>query len=78
MKEKDITEKMLLAYNDVFADIVNVLLFDGKPLVKEEELTNDTLRSTYKAKSTVHEQERDVAKIWQGCGVKIALFGLEN
>ncbi len=30
MAEKDITEKMLEAYNDVFADIVNVLLFDGK------------------------------------------------
>ena len=29
MGEKDIAEKTLEAYNDVFADIVNVLLFDG-------------------------------------------------
>lgn len=27
---KDITEKILEAYNDVFADIVNVLLFDDR------------------------------------------------
>ena len=27
MKSKDITQKMLERYNDVFADIVNVLLF---------------------------------------------------
>jgi hypothetical protein len=27
--EKDISEKILEDYNDVFADIVNVLLFDG-------------------------------------------------
>jgi len=28
MGEKDITEKTLEAYNDVFADIINVLLFN--------------------------------------------------
>ena len=38
MGEKDIAEKTLEAYNDVFADIVYVLLFDGKRLVQENEL----------------------------------------
>jgi hypothetical protein len=33
MGEKDITEKNLEAWNDVFADIVNVLLFKGKRLI---------------------------------------------
>ena len=32
MGEKDIAEKVLLSYNDVFSDIVNVLLF-GKILL---------------------------------------------
>lgn len=41
MSEKDIAEKTLEAYNDVFADIVNGLLFDGKEVVKEEELEAD-------------------------------------
>ena len=37
MKEKDITQKVLEDNNDIFADIVNVLLFDGKPEVEENE-----------------------------------------
>lgn len=35
MGTKDLTEKVLEAYNDVFADIVNVLLFDGKRRLKK-------------------------------------------
>lgn len=30
MGEKDITEKILEDYNDVFADIINGLLFQGE------------------------------------------------
>ena len=33
MGEKDITEKTLESYNDVFADILNALLFNGKQVV---------------------------------------------
>lgn len=40
LAEKDITEKVLEAFNDVFADIVNVLLFDGKEILKAEELVD--------------------------------------
>ena len=35
MKSKDITQKMLERYNDVFADIVNVLLFNSKKVIEE-------------------------------------------
>ena len=42
MAEKDIAEKTLEAYNDVFADIVNVLLFQGKHFVKEDELEEES------------------------------------
>ena len=38
MKEKDITQKVLEDNNDIFADIVNVLLFDGKSEVEENKL----------------------------------------
>ena len=34
MGSKDIVEKTLESYNDVFADIVNVLLFDGDEVIK--------------------------------------------
>lgn len=43
MAEKDAAEKILMSYNDVFADIVNALLFDGEPVVAPEELEDQTL-----------------------------------
>ena len=39
MAEKDKIQKTLEAYNDVFADIVNVLLFNGRRIVDEKDLT---------------------------------------
>ena len=42
MKEKDRTQKTLEQYNDIFADILNVLLFDGKQLIDPEELSDAT------------------------------------
>ena len=78
MGEKDTAEKVLEDYNDVFADIVNVLLFEGKELMKEEELSNAKDKSQYKAENRLHEQERDVSKFWSRGEVRIALCGLEN
>ena len=79
MKEKDITQKVLEDNNDIFADIVNVLLFDGKSEVEENELVNTTVHSQYKAEDgKVHEQERDIAKYWKRGGTDIVLYGIEN
>ena len=33
MAQKDIAQKLLEDYEDVFADIVNVLVFDGEEIV---------------------------------------------
>jgi len=76
--EKDIAEKFLEAKNDVFADIVNVLLFNGREVVKEDELEPTLLRSQFKGDGGLHEQERDVAKFWKNGKICIALYGLEN
>ena len=78
MGEKDIAEKTLEAYDDVFSDIINVLLFDGRQLVKENELSNAAPLSQYKADGKVHDQERDVAKFWKNGSIRICLYGLEN
>lgn len=79
MGEKDMTEKLLEDYNDVFADIVNVLLFKGKEIIRQEELEQTGTVSQYKADdSKLHEQERDIAKYWKKEKVRIALCGLEN
>ena len=79
MGQKDITEKLLEDYNDVFADIVNVLLFHGNRIVKEESLKETMVKSQYKAEAgKLHEQERDVAKYWQEGNALVAICGLEN
>mgnify|MGYP000342638007 CR=1 FL=1 len=78
MAEKDISEKMLESYNDVFADIVNVLLFDGKEVMKPEDLEDQAPRSAYKADGKLREVERDVAKRWKNGSVRIACIGVEN
>ena len=78
MAEKDITEKNLEALNDVFADIVNVLLFKGERLINENELEADTTKSMFKSDGKIHEQERDVSKIWKNGEIRISILGIEN
>ncbi len=78
MAEKDITQKILESYNDVFADIVNVLLFDGRQVIRPDELEDQAPRSAYKADGRVREIERDVAKRWSRNNIRIACIGLEN
>lgn len=78
MKEKDLTERTLESYNDVFADIVNVLLFDGENIVDENDLVDVTPVSQYKMADRMHQQERDVAKVWTKKGVRFCFYGFEN
>ena len=78
MGAKDITEKNLEELDDVFADIINVLLFKGERLVQENELKADTTKSMFKADSKIHEQERDVSKFWKNGEIRIAILGIEN
>lgn len=78
MAEKDMVEKTLESYEDVFADIINVLIFNGKQIVKPESLHEIGIKSQYKADGKIHEMERDTAKLWESGNVKFALVGLEN
>ena len=78
MPEKDITERHLESYNDVFADIVNVLLFDGQRRVLPDDLRDTRARTQYKADGKLREQERDVSKLWAPEGIVISLIGFEN
>lgn len=79
MGEKDISEKLLADYEDVFADIVNVLLFHGERRVHPDSLRSTKTISHYKADdSRLHEQERDILKAWTDGRIQIALLGLEH
>lgn len=77
--EKDISEKILMDYNDVFADIINVCVFHGEDIVNPYDLVNTAVYSQYKAEDgRLHEEERDVAKYWKKKRTTIAMYGIEN
>ena len=76
-KEKDITERTLEDYNDVFADIVNTVLFKAD-VVKPEDLYDTGIKSQLKTANAITEQERDTAKLWKNGTITLSLLGLEN
>ena len=79
MLDYDVAEKLLEDYNDVFADIVNTLLFDGNERVKEDSLEDSKINSAYKAEDgKLHEQERDVSKYWKEGNTNLLVVGIEN
>lgn len=79
MKKKDIIEKTFLGYNDVFAEAVNGILFEGKEVVRSEELEDATPVTSFRDDNNMHhEQIRDVAKLWKKNGVIFSFIGIEN
>lgn len=78
MAEKDVTQKILEANNDVFADIVNGLIFQGKQVVQADELQDLFSISAYESEAKLHSMERDVSKLWKHGTINIACIGAEN
>ena len=76
---KDILEKQIENFEDVFADIVNVLLLSDKDRkVNPDDLLDARARSIYTSSGEIREQERDNVKLWVSGRMVICLFGLEN
>ena len=61
MGEKDVSEKYLLAFDDVFADVYNVLFF-AADVVKQENLRRGGSETIYSAGDKARVQQRDVVK----------------
>lgn len=78
MGEKDTVTKTLESYESVFADIVNVLLFDGESVISAEDLSPADKDSQYKVSGAIKSQERDVSKFWKNANINIAFIGIEN
>ena len=79
MAEKDFREKKFISFNDIFADIINVLLFNGSNRVKDTDLeSGGMLRSGYKVDDRFAEQERDVKKYWLNGSVRLAVLELKT
>ncbi|MBQ3516113.1 MAG: transposase, partial [Lachnospiraceae bacterium] len=79
MGQKDMTEKLLEEYNDVFADIYNVLVFK-KDVIDENRLRDGTTESVYKAEDGAYrEQRRDVMKTYlDEYHMELAFIGIDN
>lgn len=79
MGQKDITEKQLEEFNDVFADIYNVLVFE-KNLIDENRLQDGATESRYKDDSgTNRDQRRDVMKTYlDEYRMELAFVGIDN
>ena len=75
--DKDILEKKLEDYNDVFADIINALLPLNEKIAPED-LQDVRARNIYSSSGEIHEQERDTVKLWTKGEIIFCLLGLEN
>ena len=76
--EKDILEKHLESYNDVFSDMMNVFIFGGNEIINEDDLEDVNPNSFYVENDKTKEQERDVTKKWRKKNVIISFMGFEN
>ena len=78
--EKDTAMGDLEALNDVFADIMNVLMFKGKARVNEADLEQGREKSSYESDQEIRlrPQYRDIHKFWKKCEVRLAYIGMEN
>lgn len=78
MREKDKTEKYLESYNDVFADIFNVLVFK-EDIIVPDFLINAGTETVYKSKEgQLRNQFRDIQKYYNESHIQIASLGIEN
>ncbi len=80
MADKDMSEKILFSFNDMFANVVNLYftLSGINITVKPEDLEDLRGRSFYKFGDDLHEQERDIVKLWKPGDFAICIIGLEN
>ncbi len=77
--EKDITTNNLIENNDIFADIVNVNLFEGEQVIRQEDLESVPVDTSYKdLDGRQHRLFRDSLKKVKNFGGCIAFLGCEN
>ena len=79
MGQKDLTEKNLEFYPDVFADVCNALLYEGEDVIKEEDLQPAPTETLYHSgKGGMRNQFHDVSKYEMQDGHISVQYTLEN
>ena len=77
MAEKDVTEKILMSYADVFADCINALAYGGRQRLRPENTKPAPTESFYRTPKP-HNQFCDASRYLVGpCGI-IAQYIIEN
>ena len=75
----DQVEKLLEAFPDVFADIVNILVFGGEEVIVPKNLVTGSTSGIYKAaEGYLNQKNRDVLRYDMEKNAAIAVYGLEN
>lgn len=79
MGQKDLTQKNLESFPDVFADIINALLYEGRPILNPEKLQPAPTETIYPSKDgNLRNQFHDVSKYeMQGEIIKLQ-YTIEN
>ena len=78
MGDKDLSEKLFLGLNDVFADVCNAFVFDETEKINPEDLQPYPTESVVGDVSGLKHGFRDVAKVCKQCGVDMLLLGVED
>ena len=75
----DTIEKVLEAYPDVFADIINVLIYHGQTVVNPQFLADGPTAATYKAADGfISQKHRDLSMYDTSVSPAVIVYGLEN
>ena len=75
----DTVEKVLEAYPDVFADIINVLIYHGQTVVNPQFLADGPTAATYKAADGfISQKHRDLSMYDTSVSPACIVYGLEN
>ena len=77
MAEKDVTEKILMSYADVFADCINTLVYVGERQLDPDDTQPAPTESFYKA-GKVHNQFCDVSRYLTKEGTIALQYIIEN
>ncbi|MDO5310211.1 MAG: hypothetical protein Q4G03_12075 [Planctomycetia bacterium] len=79
MGGKDIAERELFQLNSIFADIFNVIVFNGDQIIATDDLVDVSAKSSYLDQdSKLRELERDVVKLWRRPKLTLSILAVEN
>ena len=78
MGQKDLAEKMLFSYNDVFSEVWNRFFLEEEFWIKPENLRDGPEEDWMLAGETMHMVLRDISKEYCQSDIRLIMLGFEN